>query len=203
VHAIFASIGQAPATIQYFTNGADTRTRGIDIAADYTTDFGDYGHVKWGVQSAFNWQSILSLTPTPAVLTSLGIATLNRQAISNLVNLYPKNRTTLSAGWSLGNWEVNLRESRYSAVTLVVQNLIPGDDSRNPPAFITDLDISYNVTDNARVTIGANNLFNKFPVKLNQQASIDNGWYSGVNYNLASPYGYNGGFYYARVSYNW
>jgi iron complex outermembrane receptor protein len=203
VNAILASIGQAPATIQYFTNGADTRTRGIDLAADYSSDFGDYGHVKWGVQSAFNWQEILDFKPTPPVLASLGLTTLNRQAISNLVNLYPKNRTTVSALWDIGDWEINLRESRYSSVILVVQNAIPGDDSRNPPAFITDLDVTYNINDNARVTIGANNLFNKFPVKLNQKASIDNGWYSGVNYNLASPYGYNGGFYYARIAYQW
>ena len=41
--------------VQYFANGVDTRTRGADLVADVTSDYGAAGVVRWG--AALNWKS--------------------------------------------------------------------------------------------------------------------------------------------------
>ncbi len=38
---------------QYFINGADTRTKGLDLVSNYNQDLGAYGSLKW--TAAFNW----------------------------------------------------------------------------------------------------------------------------------------------------
>ena len=71
---------------------------------------------------------------------------------------------------------------------------------------ITNLDMSYRLRDHLRFSIGAINLFNRFPPKLNAQLlqhenSFAYGDSLGVaRYPFFSPFGINGGFYYAKVN---
>jgi iron complex outermembrane receptor protein len=70
---------------------------------------------------------------------------------------------------------------------------------------LTDLEISYRFTKSLTVALGANNLFNTYPNKYNaqltasQQAALDNAAVS--VYPTFSPFGINGGYYYARATY--
>ncbi|MDB5712941.1 MAG: putative TonB-dependent receptor [Sphingomonadales bacterium] len=190
-------------TFSYFTNAANTRTRGLDLVVDYNQDIGRAGAVRWSVATAYNRTTIRSLAPTPSVLSSSGLVLFDRGRIGDLTQAYPKVRSTLGANWQLGDLNVNLRESFYSS-TVFVDPTTPARDSKNGSAFITDLDISYQATKNLRFTIGANNLLNKYPDQLNKAAQTYYGWWAANPvYNLTSPYGYNGGFYYARIGVTW
>jgi len=70
---------------------------------------------------------------------------------------------------------------------------------------ITNLDIAYDLKDTVKFSIGALNLFNRFPPKYNptilaHEDSFAYGDNEGVQqYPQFSPFGINGGFYYARV----
>ncbi len=70
---------------------------------------------------------------------------------------------------------------------------------------ITNLDIGYDIKENIKFSIGALNLFNRFPPKLNPTIlAHENNFFYGDNagvgqYPAFSPFGINGGFYYARV----
>ena len=72
---------------------------------------------------------------------------------------------------------------------------------------ITNLDISYKMTDGLTFSIGANNLFNRFPNKENatllaHTQSFAYGDNAGVTqYPGFSPFGINGGFYYLKAAY--
>jgi iron complex outermembrane receptor protein len=74
---------------------------------------------------------------------------------------------------------------------------------------ITNLDVSYQMQEHMRFSIGANNLFNKFPNKesatlLSHTQSFAYGDNAGVTqYPGFSPYGINGGFYYLKAVYSW
>ena len=73
-----------------------------------------------------------------------------------------------------------------------------------PAAFITDLNLSYWLTKKSRLSIGANNLFNKKPPNLPAAAIQYFGFpVSTPNPSWFSPYGVNGGFYYARLDVVW
>ncbi|NWD84947.1 TonB-dependent receptor, partial [Pseudomonas reactans] len=58
--------------VKYFTNAADTTTRGIDLVTDYRVDYGALGTVKYGVAANYNKTTIDSIKSTPAALTAVG-----------------------------------------------------------------------------------------------------------------------------------
>ena len=70
---------------------------------------------------------------------------------------------------------------------------------------ITDLDFSYQFKKHLKLSIGATNLFNHYPPTLNRTLLAHyNDFVYGDNqgvqqYPAFSPFGINGGFYYAKV----
>ncbi|MEH3107260.1 MAG: TonB-dependent receptor [Sphingomonas fennica] len=71
-------------------------------------------------------------------------------------------------------------------------------------AVIADLELNYRLTDQFELSIGANNIFNKKPptIQLLADGSPADG---GLVYDAPlgfSPYGINGGYYYARINFN-
>ena len=60
---------------------------------------------------------------------------------------------------------------------------------------ITDLDLAYELTDNVTIAAGAYNLFNVYPDAKGFIVPTDG---SG-RYGAFSPFGFTGGFYYARA----
>jgi len=201
--AVAGAGGNPDDTYSFFTNAADTRTRGIDFVASYDADYGEYGQVKYSVASALTYQKITHLEATPAVLAGSNLSLFDRGRIGDLTQAYPKNRTTVGADWSLGDFGVNLRETYYSR-TVSVDTLVPARDSINSDAWITDLTLRYRFNDNVAFNLGANNLLNKRPTQLNALAQLNYSWWAqNPVYNLTSPYGYNGGFYYGRINFTW
>ena len=70
---------------------------------------------------------------------------------------------------------------------------------------ITNLDVGFQFTEGLRLSIGAQNLFNRFPNKLNSNIlghEIAAGDNAAVDqYPIFSPFGINGGFYYVKAAY--
>jgi len=71
--------------------------------------------------------------------------------------------------------------------------------------LITDLEIAYTVFDSVKLSIGANNLFNEYPDKLNpdyrQTFFVGNANGYVTQYPTFSSFGINGGYYYGKISY--
>jgi iron complex outermembrane receptor protein len=69
----------------------------------------------------------------------------------------------------------------------------------------TDLEVAYRLTKSLTASAGANNLFNKYPNKVNQEyiaaarAALNTA--AVTQYPGFSPIGINGGYYYARMNY--
>ncbi|MBN3788377.1 TonB-dependent receptor [Burkholderia sp. Ac-20353] len=181
---------------QFFTNGANTRTRGIDLALAYRSDFGRYGKVDWNLNGNYNRTTIRS-SNTPASLQAAGVAVLDAIQTSNLTTATPRIVISGSGAYSYGPWRFTLRETYYgkSSQTQWASDYSGFYEDHVNPAFITDVDIAYRITRHATIAIGANNVFNKYPNQTNPNAR--------PNYDLyphLSPYGINGGYYYARLT---
>jgi iron complex outermembrane receptor protein len=203
VQALLTAAGQSPnQTVSYFANAGTTVTQGVDVIADYFTPLGKYGDVKWTFMSTQQNQQIRSLN-NPSVLSANGIQLIGRDAQGRLTVANPKNVTSLSGDWTYGKFGVFVKETRYSSV--VGLNAIAANrDEYVPAAFITDLNLSYWLTKKSRLSIGANNLFNKKPPNLPAAAIQYFGFpVSTPNPSWFSPYGVNGGFYYARLDVVW
>ena len=203
--SIFASSSGSVGVVT-FVNGVDTRNRGVDFVATYSSDFDAMGRVDWSLTANYNTVKLLSIKPPPSNVDPR-VVLLDPAAQAALVKQSPKFRATAGAYWSMGPFSVNLRESFYSSTYGLIQDPVNAffDKQLIKKAFITDLELAYEVRKGVKLALGANNLFNHFPTKqpdiyrAGLLATNASGYASSLYPNFA-PYGFNGGYYYGRLT---
>lgn len=192
--------------IQYFANAVDTRTRGADLVADITSDYGRYGVVRWGAAANWNRTTVTRINATPSEIIALGAnpggsaVWFGYSAGGGIGDLSatPRTKLILSARWLIGDLEANLQTTRYDSY--VWQTTAKrAQDYHFGAKWLTDLDVSYAVSKRTRVVIGAANLFNTKPDK-NGPGDANSGGNSFV-YGPA-PFAPSGAFYYGKVTYD-
>ncbi|MBP2512409.1 TonB-dependent receptor [Sphingomonas sp. PvP018] len=189
--------------INIFTNGADTRTRGIDLVASYVTDLADYGKVNWMLSGNYNETKALRLNAAPATLG--GIPLFDQEAISYLETASPKTKVIGSIVYALDKFGATLRGTVYGKTTAY---LTPDGGAYYKQtvgsAFIGDVELNYDLTAALKLSVGANNLFNKRPPTVGLVPGSTNSLVNDANVLdgplTFSPYGINGGYYYARFN---
>jgi iron complex outermembrane receptor protein len=183
---------------QYYTNAINTETNGVDVVATWRHNFGAWGDLKTSAGYNYNKTKITGIIPNPPALAALGpsFALFDRLSQGNLTTAFPKDKVALEANWTLGNWGVNLRGTRYGAYTILQNNVT--QDRTFGAKWVTDLEVSYRLPHGVLVAAGANNLFNAYPDHNGIfNASIGSGQYPGT-----SPMGFTGGNWYARVQWS-
>jgi iron complex outermembrane receptor protein len=198
-----AAVGVGGA-INFFTNGYNTSTKGIDFVGTWRTHVFD-GSMSWTLAYNYNHSKVTSFDP--------GVINLGQRI--NVEHLAPNHRATLSMNWTRGPFSLNARENYYgwwaNAIDYCTAQTTSG--CSNPTAyqhfgakFTTDLDVSYTFLDHYTLTLGANNLFNTYPDKILNSSvnpvyvlthSLDNG---SVYPRNGGPFGINGGFWYVRLA---
>ncbi len=195
------------AFIAFFNNGVDTRTRGIDLTADYNTDFGNYGRVKWTLAGNYNDTTITKIYAPPAQLQAALVAAgsppsyVNQWVASDLTQSSPKSKVSLAAAWHIQKFDATVRETRYGQVVQNTGNTSAITNFANidiKAAYITDLDAVYHLTDALSAEVGANNLFNKLPPVL--PMALRQGRGSDL-YPAFTPWGIAGGYYYGKITF--
>lgn len=197
--------------INIFSNGLDTRSRGVDLVISYPTDLGDYGRIDWSLSGNYNTTKVTKVKAPPAPLATpsvpfpAGQTLFAGNAKSLLETASPKYKLGLNALYTFGALTVNLTETVYGKSSALSD---PGTGPLLQTSIgttaITDLEVSYKFVDAVTVSIGANNLFNKYPDKLSAQfqaACVASGGGCVAQYPTYSPFGINGGYYYGRVTY--
>ena len=194
------SIPASAVSASYFTNGASTRTRGIDLSGTWHTSFGGYGQVDWDLGINLNTTSV-----TQVANGANGQPELNAQQIAWLSTATPKNKIIIGGNWHLDKWGVSLHETRFGS-TSSEETYIVGPNAFSTTQFIhfenaarytTDLEVRYDVTKRFQIAVGANNLFDVYPTKLPYAAQLEGAQYDA----FASTIGEDGGFYYLRARY--
>lgn len=199
--------------INIFTNGLNTRTRGAELVVTTMTDLADMGSIQWSLTGNLTDTKVTKIAKPPAQLA--GASLFDLTAIGNLETTSPDYRFVLGALWTWDKLSVNLKEtlygpaSRYDSRTgcpLTTGTTLPTCFKNKIDAtFITDLEISYRVLEPVKITIGANNLFNKYPDKLNPlyRDTFLRGNANGfvTQYPTFSSFGINGGYYYGKIAY--
>ncbi len=196
-------------SIDYFTNAANTRTRGVDLVGTYFADLGSAGTLASTLSANYNQNKVTSVKPNPALLNNLGVnfVRLNRQDIKGyLANSSPRSKLILSEQYNLGNWGVTGTLTRYGRYTSYVSSLgnykpnatPPVVDQTFTPKWILDLAVNYHLQ-NWMFTVGADNALDTYPDR-----NIPNNTNHGtLKYSIFSPFGYNGAYVYGKVRYSW
>ena len=189
--------------VNYFTNGYDTSTKGIDFVGTWR------GNVLGGSANA-----TLAYNYNKSKVDRFDPGVINQAQIINVSHLAPNHRATLSGNWTRGPISINARENYYGwwanvvdycTAQLTTQCRVPTAYQKFGAKFTTDLDVSYTFMDHYTLTIGATNLFDEHPDKIAH--SVVNPIYAatgGTDFGQVyprngGPFGINGGLYYARV----
>ena len=154
--------------INIFSNAVNTRTRGLEAVFTTNSNYGANGRVAWSAAASYNTTDVIKVNQAPTQLQPQTL--LDQAAISDLETASPKFRLNLGALWSMGMWTVNLRESFYGKSSeFGTEDGGQYFETTIKAKALTDLEVSARVTKSLTLSIGANNLFNQYPDKVNAQ----------------------------------
>ncbi|MBL4765020.1 MAG: TonB-dependent receptor [Colwellia sp.] len=183
--------------VSFFTNDFDTTTEGVDFVANYSTSLLD-GSTTFSLAYNYNETTVDDYTPE---ITGDG-------KVSRLENDLPNHRATFT--WSQSWDEVSMftRVNYYGEYQGVHVDWVgtaesPGTEINADAAVTVDVEVTYHVMEDLKVSIGAQNIFDEYPSELafeQQSGSANNSW--GGKYYETSPFGFNGGFYYLKATYS-
>ncbi len=198
--------------VSLFTNGVDTSTQGADLVLDYLTNLERLGTIDWFVNTNYNNTTITGIRSTPSQLAAQGLTILNSSSFTGLSDGLPRYNINVGGVWTYDRLTVNLREVIHDTTTA-----LDSDDGATTPGKITyylvqsgiipitDVDIGYDVLESVKLSIGAVDIFNRYPDKLNPAllaAYQKAGYPFAATQYSSSPIGINGGYYYLKATYN-
>lgn len=198
---------------QVFTNVAQTRTQGVDIATGYLLAFDNESLLN--LRAAITWADteVIGDVDAPEILIGLEDTLFPSQERSMIEEWQPNTRINLSADYIVGDLTIGGALRYFGSYT--VQEGSGDDPARQTYGgkWLTDIQGNYQLNEGLSLTIGANNLLDQTP-DLNEigqsrggaladstgQVIVDS---PGVfTYSRRSaPFGFNGGLYYAKLAY--
>jgi len=196
--------------LQYFTNGLDTRTQGIDLGANLRVPAGA-GTLDLNAAVNYTKNKITHIDDIPAVLANSAepglIDTVTYIAITEE---RPDWRGTLTANYERGPFGALARGSYYGKFSSAQPGFCDQCRERYGAKTLFDLEVSYRFQQ-ARLAVGARNIFDVYPDSPSSNRPSDpndpnsdpvklfNNNYGTFPWAAASPFGYNGRFLYSRI----
>ena len=200
-NALLADLGLPQVTaFSYFTNGVDTRTRGVDAVSSYTIPF-SASSLELTAAYSYNDTEVKKFIASPAVFGSLGLtqSLIGRDEVGRIEDSYPRDKTILSGTWRSDHWDLNLSATRYGSFT-VRNSATPTRDQTYDASWVLDASVAYKPSENWTLTLGADNLLDEYP---DRTVDLQNSTWGMLPYSNYSPYGFNGAYVYGRVTYKW
>lgn len=180
--------------VRFFTNGFDVRSRGVDLVQ--SSRFG-IGRGTLDLNAGFSLVDNDTSNLVPNRVTGAAVL-VNPQSIWSVEDYAPRDKLVLSGNYVIGDLAVNLTQKRYGTYRESLSATAP-TLQEFAPQYVTDLDLSYQFTAAARVSLGAKNLFGSKPDK---QLYPQNSRLLQTNYSNLAPEGFSGTFVYARLGYD-
>lgn len=189
--------------VQFMTNAINTKNRGIDFVL----------HGNWKIRKAnlnfllaanFNQTNIFgpiqSTDKLPA--NSLNTNTLfNREERKKIEKSQPESKIILSGNYGIGKFGLLLRSTRFGKTSYAFDSEDKSKDEFFSAKMLIDLSINYSPKAWLTLTAGANNIFNVYPDRLKNYLNTTEGIL--IYSNEAMPFGFNGGYYYLNMAFNW
>lgn len=187
---------------RFFLNAIDSRTKGVDVVATYSMDLASNGELLLNAGYNYNDNEVTDILEPPAVLQSAGFDQDNLFSGTELRRFEvgsPKNKLNLSASWNLDDWSATLRATRYGETQDPSSN--PARNEVIPAEWVADLDVGYQITENLKLSVGANNIFDEYPDASRNLIEDVTTFTRIFAYSSFAPYGFTGRFVYGNVSY--
>ncbi|REL36495.1 TonB-dependent receptor plug domain-containing protein [Thalassotalea euphylliae] len=174
--------------VTFFANDFDTTTRGVDIVANYSMSLMG-GDTQFALAYNFNETEVDEFNPE----------TVSEGKVRRLEEGMPDHRATFTVSQSWDEVAAFVRLNYFGEYYAVHADDTSDLFSETADAAVTvDLEASYFINDMFTVSVGASNIFDQ------EAEELQNGVPEilGAQYYESGPFDYNGGFYYAKLTYN-
>ncbi len=187
---------------QFFTNGVDTKTAGVDVVLAWKKKFGDS-----------NLSATLVGNINHMTIGDVKNGTLDKETFFGerekafLLASAPANKFGLNLNYDKKWFNAGLAFTRFSKVELLDYQMyedvadygsfadqIKAATDTYSAKIVTDLTLGFKLNKSSKLSIGANNLFNIYP---DQQDD----WVEAGGYWDAVQMGFSGAYYYARLGF--
>ncbi|GFR85572.1 iron complex outermembrane recepter protein [Elysia marginata] len=196
---------------QFFINGADTRTLGLDLVVSAKKSFGD-SKIGANLTGNINNMEILKVNNTK----------LDRKSFFGMRDQHfvlasaPNSKFALNLNYEIKSFNMGLTFTRFAKVTLM-DNQAGGDvtlPNGKKEAFnkdnkehvkiatdtytsklVTDLVLGFKLHKHLKFSLGSNNLFNIYPDQQTDDQTEQGGYWDSVQM------GASGAYYFARLNY--
>lgn len=169
--------------VNFFTNALDTRTRGADLVTQWR------GAALGGTLN-LGWTASFNRT------TVRGGGSVGLEEINTLTDASPRQRHILSANWQGGIWGLQARATRHGSTTRVFDfgdGFVP--TQTYAAVWQLDLEAQVQLSRALNLSVGAVNATDKYPTR----SIADISYFGNFPYDVLSPIGFNGAYYYARA----
>lgn len=199
---------------QVFTNVAQTRTQGVDVSAGYLHAFENESLLNLKLAFTFADTAVIGDVEAPEILVGLENTLFPSQERSMIEEWQPNTRINVSADYMIGDLRIG-GALRYFGEYTVQEG--SGDDPARQTfggKWLTDIQTNYRLNEGLSLTIGANNLFDQLPDENEIGQSRGGELVDGAGTVIvdspgvftysrrSAPFGFNGGLYYAKLTYS-
>jgi iron complex outermembrane receptor protein len=188
-------------SVAFYTNGLETETSGFDLVALWSMDWAGGSSTDFSL--AWN-NNDTKITKVNAIDHDADPATDPVEPVSggtqfNIENNLPENRFSFAANHHMDRLDLTLRANWYDDTIDEQSGRIPVDS-----AMMVDIEARYELNDEWKLVVGANNVFDEFPSTVGENnfptPSVRN--HQGLTYPRRSPIGYDGGMWYLKGVYS-
>ncbi len=201
-----SGLGVGADAAQFFANGVDTRTTGVDIILNYKTYLNDKNSLSVGVAGNINNTEIESVN-APAGLNEFTFYGPFSQRY--LEAAAPAYKFGVNVGFTASKLDVLLNWTQFSEVQLgdfqwvdtpatsqaEVDALNAVAIDTYDPAGTLDISLGYQLTKNFKITLGGNNILNTYPTP-----QFD-GWTDQGGFNDSVQMGSDGAYFFGRIGF--
>jgi iron complex outermembrane receptor protein len=206
---LLTNAGFAFEGVQYFTNGLDTETQGVDVTANLRLPAGSGGTVD--LNASLNWtkNEILRVDPLPQVLVDAGSTEpglLDSVTTIGIEEERPDWRGTVQGNYSSGRFSALGRYSYYGKFSSAQPGFCDLCRENYGAKSIVDAEVGYRIN-LVKLAIGVRNVFDIYPDQ--PSSTVDTGLggtsqefnnnFGTFPWAAASPFGYNGRYLYGRT----
>lgn len=177
-------------SVRFFGNYFDTKTQGFDAVFSKTW--------RLAGDATFNLAAAVNYTKTD-VTRVRDTRAVDRERRIEIGAFNPQWRGNVTGNFRNGPLSGLLRLNYFGKWTDAVPNAVPtanAFDQTFGAKWLIDAEIGYDIAEEVRVAVGAENLFGTYPDRDRRPGQQSNG----SVYPQFSPFGFNGGFWYARVT---
>jgi iron complex outermembrane receptor protein len=196
---LFSSYGIGGA--RFFTNAVSTVTQGIDFSVKHTGKLNSKFIVNTNFTLNFNRVLLQDKINIPSQISSYADVFFDRSEMARITQSQPELRVIGRVKIHSKSYSFTLSGLYYGPITVVHNIVKPETDQKITNGTVVDAFVTYNFPKGLSISIGCNNLFNKYPEKSMVQ---EGDFFTGkiFPYHQFSAYGFTGGSIFISLSYD-